>query len=175
MLQVGHHACPRAIYCIMPPKHTSPHLSLASAVQQQQNSTRFAACGGLGLACDPQHPSPSQMDSSGVSHPVFRKLALHAEVPCSCITSSCLFRIFIQVAKIILLFHGIPCSFPALDAGAGRAQPAPKGLETEASTPGPAVAQHSSRYYSHGERLNRSVSALKNGDFMPFQLTKRNN
>lgn len=49
------------------------------------------------------------------------------------------------MAKIILSFHGLPCSFPGQDVGAGRGQSVSKGLESKAKAAGPAVEQHSSR------------------------------
>jgi len=68
------------------------------------------------------------------------ELAPPAEMPC-------LLKpfLFIQMAEIVLSFHGVPCSFPVQDVGARRGQPVSEGPESEASTPGAAVAQHSFR------------------------------
>lgn len=53
------------------------------------------------------------MDSPGVFHPMFRKLDLPAELPCPCMTSSCLFRMFIEVAKDHSAFSLSSLCFPS--------------------------------------------------------------
>lgn len=107
------------------------------------------------------------MDSPGVSHPMFAwswlsqlRCPVPAEPPP--VYSESLYRwprpfCFFMVFLVVL----------------GELRQPPR---SEPSTRGRSCCtQHSSRYYPHSERLNRSVSALKNGDFMPFQLTERNN